>query len=218
MYEGLPPVSRFQTEADPAGPHRRPSPTKDYLLEVTRACSGQRGFSAIETAIIFIAFVTLAAVFGFAVMSTGVLTSEASKESVLHGLEATSGTLFQSGAIIGAASSSLTAVDTIKFQIINATRGTDGVIISPDQTGLSYIDEHQVVRLASNQWTATWLTGFGSLINPGERVEIEVDLTGLNPRLGSSKEFFIELTTGPSVTLRLRRVTPATLLAFFDIP
>ena len=81
--------------------------------------------------------------------------------------------------------------------------------LSPDQSGLTYIDEHQIKRLAPNEWTATWLIGFGSLVNPGERVEIAVDLTSLNPRLGSSQEFFIELTTGGGATLRLRRVTPA---------
>ncbi len=105
-----------------------------------------------------------------------------------------------------------------KVQIVNATKGTYGVSLSPDQSGLTYIDEHQIKRLAPNEWTATWLIGFGSLVNPGERAKIAVDPTSLSPRLGSSQEFFIELTTGGGATLRLRRVTPATLVAFFDTP
>ena len=115
---------------------------------------------------------------------------------------------FRAARHIGGSSDTSTA-DTIKFQIVNATKDTYGVSLSPDQSGLTYIDEHQIKRLAPNEWTATWLIGFGSLVNPGERVEIAVDLTSLNPRLGSSQEFFIELTTGGGATLRLRRVTPA---------
>ena len=174
-------MARLQTKAD-----HTDTAAGSRFRGLMMACASQRGFSAVETAIIFIAFVTLAAVFGFSVLTTGVLTSEASKESILHGLEATSATLFQSGAIIGVSSDTST-VDTIKFQIVNATKGTDGVNLSPDQSGLTYIDEHQVKRLASNDWTATWLTGFGSLVNPGERVEIAVDLTSLSPRLRSSR-------------------------------
>ena len=185
---------------------------------VERQLKDEKGFSAIETAIIFIAFVTLAAVFSYSVLSTGILTSEASKDTILHGLGSTVSTLIQSGAVIGTSNANRAAMDEVKFQITNATRGTDGVNLSHDGTGIRYIDEDQVASLTPDQWTATWLTGFGSLINPGERVELALDLTGLDPPLGTSKEFFVEITTADGATLRLRRVTPPAFPEVFDIP
>ena len=52
----------------------------------------QRGITGLETAIVLIAFVVVASVFAFAVLSTGLLSSEKSKETVLGGLEETSST------------------------------------------------------------------------------------------------------------------------------
>ncbi|HIM78888.1 MAG TPA: flagellin, partial [Dehalococcoidia bacterium] len=45
----------------------------------------QRGITGLETAIVLIAFVVVASVFAFAVLSTGLLSSEKSKETVLGG-------------------------------------------------------------------------------------------------------------------------------------
>jgi len=61
----------------------------------------QRGITGLETAIVLIAFVVVASVFAFAVLSTGLLSSEKSKETVLGGLEETSSTLSIRGDVIG---------------------------------------------------------------------------------------------------------------------
>ena len=61
----------------------------------------QRGITGLETAIVLIAFVVVASVFAFAVLSTGFLSAEKSKEAVLGGLEETSSTLNVRGDIIG---------------------------------------------------------------------------------------------------------------------
>ena len=60
----------------------------------------QTGITGLETAIVLIAFVVVASVFAFAVLSTGLLSSEKSKETVLGGLEETSSTLSIRGDII----------------------------------------------------------------------------------------------------------------------
>ncbi len=51
--------------------------------------ANQRGITGLETAIVLIAFVVVASVFAFAVLSTGLISSEKSKETVLGGLEET---------------------------------------------------------------------------------------------------------------------------------
>ena len=51
--------------------------------------ANQRGITGLETAIVLIAFVVVASVFAFGVLSTGLISSEKSKETVLGGLEET---------------------------------------------------------------------------------------------------------------------------------
>ena len=53
----------------------------------------QRGITGLETAIVLIAFVVVAAVFAFTVLTTGLFTSEKAKETALAGVAASSATL-----------------------------------------------------------------------------------------------------------------------------
>ena len=48
---------------------------------------GQRGITGLETAIILIAFVTVASVLGYSVLSAGIFSAERGKETVYQGLE-----------------------------------------------------------------------------------------------------------------------------------
>ena len=178
----------------------------------------QRGLAALETAIIFIAFVSLAAFFAFSVMETGVLTARQSEESVLHGIDATTGTLILKGAVIGVSNEDVTSIASVRFQLANALKGSDGVNLASDKTVVTYVDEGQMARLSSDEWSATWLTGYGSLVNPGERVEIRVDLSGLDPPLGPSTEFAVEISPGNGRTMVVKRTTPYDLVEIFDIP
>lgn len=57
----------------------------------------QRGITGMETAIILIAFVVVASVFAFAVLSTGLFTSDKSKETIQAGLAQTRSTLETKG-------------------------------------------------------------------------------------------------------------------------
>ena len=57
-----------------------------YKLTSDRA-GAQRGITGLETAIILIAFVVVASVFAFTVLSTGIFSSERSKETVFAALD-----------------------------------------------------------------------------------------------------------------------------------
>ena len=60
----------------------------------------QRGITGLETAIILIAFVVVASVFSFTILSTGMFASERSKETVYAGLEEAKSSLEPRGAMI----------------------------------------------------------------------------------------------------------------------
>jgi flagellin-like protein len=60
----------------------------------------QRGITGLETAIILIAFVVVASVFAFTVLSTGIFSSKRSKETVFAGLDEVRSSLEPRGSVI----------------------------------------------------------------------------------------------------------------------
>ena len=97
---------------------------------MTGLFANQRGITGLETAIVLIAFVMVASVFAFAVLSTGLLSSEKSKETVLGGLEETSSTISVRGSVIGDSNSAQTFIDTVKFTLSSAAQASDAVDLS----------------------------------------------------------------------------------------
>src|SRR5574338_140635 len=88
----------------------------------------ERGITGLETAIILIAFVVVAAVFAFVVLSTGLFSSERGKEAVYAGLAKTRGTMeLSSGVIADSDGSNLT---TIQFDMVLAA-GRDSANLDP---------------------------------------------------------------------------------------
>src|SRR3990172_1614741 len=66
---------------------------KDFANKVR----GEHGITGLETAIVLIAFVVVAAVFAFVVLSTGLFSSERGKETVYAGLAKTRGSMELTG-------------------------------------------------------------------------------------------------------------------------
>ena len=101
----------------------------------------ERGITGLETAIILIAFVVVAAVFAFVVLSTGLFSSERGKEAVYAGLAKTRGTMELSSGVV--ANSELTNITTVEFDMTLAAGG-DSVNLDPtattNRTVISYID------------------------------------------------------------------------------
>ncbi|MBM3133091.1 MAG: hypothetical protein FJZ95_08695 [Chloroflexi bacterium] len=66
---------------------------------------GQKGITGLETAIILIAFVVVAAVFAYTVLSAGLFSTQKSQEAVYSGLKQTQSTLELRGGVIAYGSS-----------------------------------------------------------------------------------------------------------------
>ena len=90
----------------------------------------QRGVTGIEAAIVLIAFVIVASVFAFSVLSVGLLSAEEVKQMVTGSMEDTSATLFLSGGVVAEANSSRTAVESIKLNLSRATQSREFVDLS----------------------------------------------------------------------------------------
>ena len=77
----------------------------------------QSGMSAIETSIVLIAFVVVASVFGFAMLNTGILSSEKEQKVVQAGIDETSSNLILRGGVLAIGNGGKTGIDTIKFYL-----------------------------------------------------------------------------------------------------
>ncbi len=163
------------------------------------APSHEKGITGLETAIILIAFVVVASVFAFTVLSTGIFASERSKETVYAGLEEAKSSIEPRGSVIaykGRVGSTET-VYKISFVVANAiagepvdltapyVQGDDGT--DPDivnnaeyKTVISYIDKNQY--LSDVPWTLDWVGNDNgdSLLEEGEKAEITVWLLERN--------------------------------------
>ena len=88
-------------------------------LKLTKIHRGQTGITGLETAIILIAFVVVAAVFAYTALSAGLFSTQKAQEAVYGGLEETQSTIEQSGSVIAYKGDYVMAEDELK--LIDAT-------------------------------------------------------------------------------------------------
>src|SRR5437016_1530742 len=91
------------------------------FMESFRRTRDERGITGLETAIVLIAFVVVAAVFAFVVLSTGLFSSERGKETVYAGLAKTRGSMELTGGVI--ADSNTTTLTKLTFDVTLAAGG-----------------------------------------------------------------------------------------------
>ncbi len=155
----------------------------------------RRGITGIETAIILIAFVVVATVFAFTVLSTGVFSAERSKETIYSGLQAARASLEPRGSLIafrgGFGGTPTATIYKVTFIVAPAVSGqaidltppytADDSGTDPDissgaeyRTLVSYIDENQ--SLPDVPWTVDFVgqSNGDNLLEAGEKAEVTV--------------------------------------------
>ncbi len=153
--------------------------------------AGQRGITGLETAIILIAFVVVAAVLAFTILSTGVFATGKGKETVFAGLTSVKSALKPTGSLIAFRGKvgSANAIFKLSLIVENPSDGdsidltppftANGAGTDPDSTAneyttvFSYIDSNQ--NLTDVPWTVN-IFGSGSdySLDAGEKAEIVV--------------------------------------------
>ena len=182
----------------------------------------QRGITGLETAIVLIAFVVVASVFAFAVLSTGLLSSEKSKETVLGSLEETSATLTLRGAVIADANAGKTAIDDVTFTLTSAAQTAEAVDLSSAGTVVTYLDADQAINCTGSgtpscSWATNWIIGSGNLVDPNEQVDVTVTISSISTLLGTSKEFTIQIKPNRGAIVIVNRTTPPEFKAINDL-
>jgi flagellin FlaB len=197
----------------------------------------EKGITGLETAIILIAFVVVAAVFAYTALSAGLFSTQKSQEAVYSGLREAQSTLELKGNVIATANTTGDngTIQQISFVVSNALGGEPIDFTCPDApstpTGLAagtknkvvinYIDEKQTVN--NLYWTVNKLgTDDGDyLLNGTEKYEIIIGgpdntvapgnllnaLTSEN--LSVNKTFTLQVVTPAGAVLTIERTTPA---------
>jgi flagellin FlaB len=173
----------------------------------------ERGITGLETAIVLIAFVVVAAVFAFVVLSTGLFSSERGKETVYAGLQKTRGSMSLTGGVI--ATSDGTEITDLSFGLTLAAGG-DSVNLdfadASNRTVISYIDG--ATTEADLDYATTEVVGDDdNLLEAGELATVDIDLATdcATCAIGANETFTLEVKPPSGSYLVISRTTPASI-------
>ena len=196
----------------------------------------EKGITGLETAIILIAFVVVAAVFAYTVLSAGLFATQKSQEAVYSGLKEAQSTLEIRGAVTAIADSMGDdgTIKQISF-IVTSVLGGEPIDFTPPIAGASnngtsstdsnnkvvinYIDENQNVN--DLYWTITKLgnSDDDNLLEQYEKFQVTVGSDTLTSNGGNlvdalgtdltvNKTFSLVVLTPAGAVLQIERTTP----------
>ncbi len=174
----------------------------------------EQGQTALETAIILIAFIVVASVFAFTILSAGSASTEKGEEAIYSGLTGVQSSMSIKGAVIAQEGATADKVDKVVFSVALVSGGDP--IDMTDTTGnnavvISYRDGTQIKN--ELDWTVTWIgnNDADKLLEEGELAEVTVSLAGLTTTLGANTAFTLEIKPPTGAILSVNRTTPASI-------
>ena len=187
----------------------------------------QRGITGLETAIIMIAFVVVASVFAYTVLSAGIFSSEKGKEAIHAGLSQAQSSMELVGPVVALDTNTDGNVDQIVFivantlggQPINLTTTTDSNgdgLLSDESTQnnttvISYTDQAQAINDIAWTKTAIGKNDGDNLLEAGEKFQITVDVSHLSPRLSADGTFVLEVKPDGGTSMTIQRTLPSVI-------
>lgn len=180
------------------------------MLHFARDVREERGITGLETAIVMIAFIVVASVFAFVVLSTGLFASERGKETIFAALAKTRGSMALTGGVI--ATSNQTKITTVTLDVTLAAGG-DSVSLDPsattNKTIVSYADD--TVTSSSLTYTTAVITGNANmLLEAGELLELTITLPAA-ANVIANRVFTLEIKPPSGSVMIIQRTTPASL-------
>jgi flagellin FlaB len=179
----------------------------------------QKGITGLETAIILIAFVIVASVLAYVVLSAGLFSTQKAKEAVYAGLEEAKSTIEIKGNIYGR------MVDSVLQEVyftVGTTTGGDAIDFTDPSSGnssnlviISYSDAYQI--FPSVNWTMSKLNTVDTdnILDQTELFQINVDLSCVSANAtaeqlpGPYHTFQLEVKPPVGAVLVIERTLPA---------
>jgi len=187
---------------------------------VKRLKDRQEGITGLETAIILIAFVIVASVFAYVVLSAGLFSSQKTKEAMNAGLQSTMSTLEIKGNVIAKMEGGI--VTHIYFSVGVPAAGSP-IDFNPttENTSLliiSYSDAENLVP--SMNWTISKLSTVNddNILDPTELFMLDVIMpTTGNVTLGAYDRFSMEMKPADGPVLVFERTIPARISEYVNL-
>ncbi|MFN8528029.1 MAG: archaellin/type IV pilin N-terminal domain-containing protein [Anaerolineae bacterium] len=201
------------------------------MLHLRKFNQNQRGQTALEAAIILIAFVVVASIFAFAILSAGTASTERGEQAIYSGLEGVQSSMQIRGAVVAESSDVTTSgatpnagsVTTLTFTVALAA-GNDPVDLTSDADARTVlIGYRDGTNLENNlDWTVTFIgnNDGDALLEDGELAQLEVTVpidSGSVSVLAPSTQFTIEVKPPSGAVLTFTRTTPAAIEAVMEL-
>ncbi len=190
----------------------------------------ERGITGLETAIILIAFVVVASVFAYTVLSAGIFSSQKGQEAVYSGLAEARATMEIKGSMFAHGNTTSGNATAVSFTLTNAMKG-QAIDLSPNPwsgngtsgngtpvTIISYTDKNQHAN--NLPWTVSFIGKHSAdnLLEQDEQAVITVDLEhGLLIGPTTYDIFTIEVKPVTGASLVLNRTLPARIDDVMDL-
>jgi flagellin FlaB len=210
-----------------------------------KAGRDQRGITGLETAIVLIAFVVVAAVFAYTALSAGLFSTQESSDAVYEGLETAQSTLEIKGGVIGLANATgatttgkleqilvtlsvCSGGEAINFTDPTVSGSNDGKALSTSSAThyvtISYVDKDQ--RVDDLYWTHTALADADTddLLEDGEQFLLTIGgsdgnnlVDALATDLSCGREFKLEIKPPVGAVMQIERTTPGYINAVINM-
>jgi len=170
---------------------------------------GQKGMTGLETAIILIAFVTVASVLAYAVLSAGIFSAEKGKETVYKGLEQVQGNMIIKGNVLGLSSNG-TRIEEVVFNVALTIPTTT---IDKNAVVVNYWDSKthgEGVPFTMNLSAGSTERGTPDMLEGDEQFTVDVTLP-VSSNITAYDSFNIQLVPPTGATLTITRNVPGTI-------
>lgn len=182
---------------------------------------GQRGITGLETAIILIAFVTVASVLGYTVLSAGIFSAEKGKAAVYQGLSQAQASMEVKGSVI--ATGDGTTVSNVSFTLASVLNDQDvDMTAPPNNTLVINYSDSEGASATNLDWTATpqgiHSTDSDSMLKPNEQMVMNVVLpptAAANLKAYDTFTLQIIPVTGSAITIQ--RTLPGVISGAMDL-
>ncbi|MFC2000494.1 archaellin/type IV pilin N-terminal domain-containing protein [Chloroflexota bacterium] len=198
-----------------------------------KAVRNQKGITGLETAIILIAFVVVAAVFAYTALSAGLFSTQKSKEAIHSGLKEARGCLVVRGCIVAEANpiGESGTVTQITLTVVNAMNG-EPIDFAPlndadnnriadsgsnNKVVISYFDKDNNINDLYWSLTKPGDCDSDNLLEANEQFIITIGqssttgnlVTALDTDLSVDTSFVIEVNPAQGAVVTIERKTPA---------
>ncbi|MDP2918775.1 MAG: hypothetical protein Q8O43_00950 [Dehalococcoidia bacterium] len=175
----------------------------------------ERGMTGVTTAIILIAFVTVASVLSYSVLSAGIFSSEKAKETVYKGLTKSSNTLEVSSYVLGL-SPNETELEFVQF-FLGLAIPTEKVDVSAIVINFWDNDSHYegcsaTITLASDSLER----GISNIMELDEQFRVTVTIPD-SANVTAYENFTIQVMPPTGGAIKIKRQLPSTLQQVMDL-